>query len=299
MQNVTIDRHKYIGGSDIPIIMGISLFKTRFELLQEKAQIKENAFNGNEYTEYGNAMEPKIREYINETTGSKFTEGKVVDGDIRYHADGYDLESNELLEIKTTSQIKESLDEYKVYLVQLLFGMAQYGATEGILAVYSRPDDFNEEFDKNRLQLFNVYAGNHKELLEQINRAVESFRMDLESIKANPFITEEDLQPTSIIQLTSKITELEKELALMKIREQQLKELKTELKRNMQERGIKKWTTNGGVQITLIEDAPDKTVEEFDSKRFIKENPALAQEYTELKQKKGRAGYVKITLPKA
>ena len=66
MQAVTVDRDKYIGGSDIPIIMGISSFKTRFDLLLEKAGIKENDFAGNKYTEYGNVMEPKIRNFINE-----------------------------------------------------------------------------------------------------------------------------------------------------------------------------------------------------------------------------------------
>ena len=33
MQNVTIDRNKYTGGSDIRVIMGISPFKTRFRNL--------------------------------------------------------------------------------------------------------------------------------------------------------------------------------------------------------------------------------------------------------------------------
>ena len=47
MQNVRVDREKYIGGSDIPIIMGISQFKTRFDLLLEKAGLKENTFDGN------------------------------------------------------------------------------------------------------------------------------------------------------------------------------------------------------------------------------------------------------------
>ena len=65
MQAVTVDREKYIGGSDIPIIMEISPFKTRFDLLLEKAQLKENTFLGNEYTEFGNELEAKIRNYIN------------------------------------------------------------------------------------------------------------------------------------------------------------------------------------------------------------------------------------------
>ena len=47
MQAVTIDRDKYIGGSDIPIILGISHFKSRFDLLLEKAGLQENEFRSN------------------------------------------------------------------------------------------------------------------------------------------------------------------------------------------------------------------------------------------------------------
>ena len=60
--SVKENRDLYIGGSDIPKIMGISTFQTRWELLQEKAGLLENSFEGNSYTEYGNKMEPKIRE---------------------------------------------------------------------------------------------------------------------------------------------------------------------------------------------------------------------------------------------
>ena len=55
--SVKEDRNLYIGGSDVPIILGISPFKTRYELLLEKAQIEESMFEGNAYTEYGNVME--------------------------------------------------------------------------------------------------------------------------------------------------------------------------------------------------------------------------------------------------
>ena len=118
MQNVTDNRHLYIGGSDIPIIMGISSFKKRFDLLLEKAQLKENEFQGNAYTEYGNVLEPKIRDYINESEKNKFLEDKVIKEDLRYHSDGFN--GKVVLEIKTTSQIHNSVDEYKVYLVQNL-----------------------------------------------------------------------------------------------------------------------------------------------------------------------------------
>ena len=42
--DVTIDRDKYIGGSDVPAIMGLSSFRTRWQLLLEKAgENKEEA----------------------------------------------------------------------------------------------------------------------------------------------------------------------------------------------------------------------------------------------------------------
>lgn len=38
-ETVKQDRDKYIGGSDIPVIMNLSPYKTRFDLLLEKATI--------------------------------------------------------------------------------------------------------------------------------------------------------------------------------------------------------------------------------------------------------------------
>jgi predicted phage-related endonuclease len=62
--SVIKDRDKYIGGSDIPILMGISPFKTRWQLLKEKAEPRGDGY-ATEYTspqiEYGNEMEEKIR----------------------------------------------------------------------------------------------------------------------------------------------------------------------------------------------------------------------------------------------
>ena len=120
-KSVKEDRDKYIGGSDIPIIMGISSFKSRFDLLLEKAGLKKDDFDGNEYTEYGNIMEEKIRNYMNELDNTEYKEDKLIKDDIRCHVDGYN--GNLIIEIKTTSNIHDNVDDYKVYLVQLLFYM--------------------------------------------------------------------------------------------------------------------------------------------------------------------------------
>lgn len=296
MQAVTVDRDKYIGGSDIPIIMGISQFKTRFDLLLEKAGIKENDFNGNKYTEYGNVMEPKIREYVNKSFDKEFIEGKHINGDIRVHTDGEDKDC--ILEIKTTSQIHEKLEDYKVYLVQLLFYMQETKKCFGYLAVYERPEDFNEEFDSNKLHIYRLEIKDYKDLLEQINNAVEQFRIDLAKVKENPFITEEELVPVDLTELSNKIVVLENQLVEMKKIEMQSKELKMQLKAAMENKNIKKWETPNGVKITLVADSEDKIIKKFNEALFKENNLDLWDEYSEEVVQKGKAGYVKITLPK-
>lgn len=298
MQAVTIDRDKYIGGSDIPIIMGISPFKTRFDLLLEKAGLKENNFEGNAYTEYGNILEPKIRDYINQKYEFNFIETKTIVDDCRYHADGDDEEKKCMLEIKTTSQIHENVRDYKHYIVQLLKGMMMKDYKKGILAVYERPDDFNEEFDKERLNVYYVEIELYKDWCDEINRAVDQFRIDLVKVKENPFITEEELLPVDLTELSNKIVTLENQLTEMKKVELQVKELKTQLKAAMEKNNIKKWETPNGVKITLVADGEDKIVKKFNEQLFKKNNLDLWGKYSEDVVQKGKTGYVKITLPK-
>ena len=300
MQNVTIDREKYVGGSDIPAVMGISPFKKRFDLLLEKAQLKENDFQGNEYTEYGNALEPKIRDYINESEKKPFLEDKVIKDDLRYHSDGFNGKC--VLEIKTTSKLHDDVNEYKVYLVQLLFGMQMHEVKKGKLAVYARPEDFNEEFDASRLTIYDIDIKNYKDLLEDINIAVDQFRKDLAKLKENPFLTEEDLQPNEVIELSNKVIAFEQQLASYKLLEEQYKAVKEELYKAMQDYQIKKWTTNNGVQITRVDGSEGSTVtvNKFNEEKFKEEHQDLYESYVEEIQqtKKGRSGYLKITLPK-
>ncbi|MBE6145036.1 MAG: endonuclease [Firmicutes bacterium] len=295
MQNVTIDRDKYIGGSDIPIIMGISPFKSRFDLLLEKAGLKDNDFTGNEYTEYGNVMEEKIRNYVNENLGKKFHEGKHITGDIRCHTDGIDYST--VLEIKTTSQIYENLEDYKTYLVQLLFYMFYTNKSNGILAVYERPSDFDENFDSKRLQIFAITTDNYKELIDSINTAVDQFRIDLEKVKSNPLITEEELLPVDLTELSNKVVALENQLAAYKQIEKESKDLKAELKSLMEKHNVKKWITNNGTSITLVPDGTDKEVLKFNETKFKDEHEDIYNEYLETKLQKGKSGYVLITLP--
>lgn len=59
-----------IGGSDAGVIAGVSKYKTPYELWMEKTgQIP--AFNGNEATIWGNALEDAVAEQYSKTTGHK------------------------------------------------------------------------------------------------------------------------------------------------------------------------------------------------------------------------------------
>lgn len=295
-KSVKEDRERYIGGSDSPIILGISPYKTRYELLLEKAGLKEDDFEGNIYTEYGNVMEEKIRSYINEKYDTAFVEGKHIEGDIRCHTDGENKDY--ILEIKTTSEIYENVDDYKAYLVQLLFYMYHTRRHLGMLAVYERPEDFNEEFEKERLHIYSIKIEDYEELIYKINNAVDQFIIDLQKLKENPFLTEEDLLPIDLTKISYEIIALENKLKEYKKIEQEQKELKEQLKKAMEEKGIKSWQTPNGAKITLVEDGKDKEVMKFNEKKFMEENQDIYNKYLESKIQKGKNGYVLITLPK-
>lgn len=299
--DVTIDRDKYIGGSDIPVIMGISPFKTRYELLLEKAGMRESEFSGNRYTEYGNVLEPKIRDYINEQmpTGAKFEPNQVIHGDIRCHTDGFNGYC--VLEIKTTSHIYETLEEYKIYLVQLLKYMQENAVQSGLLAVYERDEDFDTDFDPKKLHIYEVDMEQHISLLNEVNAEIESFRGDLKRLKENPLLCEADFQPNEIVSLSNMVVILESRMAEYKKIEDQYKEMKQKLFESMSKHDVKSWQMPNGTRITRVDGTDEvlETVQEFDLEAFKEEYPDLFGLFqnTVTKRKAGRAGYVKITLP--
>jgi len=308
---VNQDRQKWIGGSDIPIILGISPFKTRWELLQEKAGIKPIEEVDNAYIRYGNAMEGKIRDYINENIvpDSPFVEGKhTEEGEIigvRCHTDGEN--NNTILEIKTTSDVMGNLP---IYEAQLCFYMMNAGPSpfipmdNGILAVYERPEDMSEEFDASRLSVFNYTYTQFVDngLRDKIEEAVDKFISDLKDLKENPFLNEEDLLPMELVEMADKVVVFEQKMAELKAAEEIIKAEKKKLYEQMVKFNTKKWVTLNGTQITRVDGkAPSSNeVEEFNEEKFAEENPELYKQYTEKKTitSKGSSGYVRITLPK-
>ena len=293
---VTKDREKFIGGSDIAGIMGLSPFIDRWTLLQQKAGLKERDFFGNEYTRYGDELEPIVRDYINEKYCRDFEPAVKIDGDLRGNCDGID--EGGLLEIKTTSHVYDTLDGYKGYLVQILFYMKIFNVQHAMLAVYHRNEDFSTDFDPSRLQVIPIDIKDHLDTMDEVEQAIEMFRKDLSELRENPLLCEEDFMPNEIVEVTGKIIELENQLAAYKQMEAELKEFKAKLKVAMEEYGIKTWRLYDNTKITLVPDGEDKEVEEIDLKALQKDHPELFGEgsgYVKRKLKKGRSGFVRIT----
>lgn len=170
--NVTENRHKYVGGSDVPVILGISKFKTQFELASEKMGITKSDFKGNEYTAYGHAMEPQIREYINLTTDYEFIETSTVceERGLRSNTDGVDHEAKTLLEIKTHGAVP-TIDVYKV---QMQLYMFQNDLEQGLLALYERDPEFNLEFDEDRLDT-SIIVKRNDDIIQHILHEIKLF----------------------------------------------------------------------------------------------------------------------------
>lgn len=316
-ESVKQDRDKYIGGSDIAVIMELSPFKKRYDLLLEKAGYKETDFKGNVFTDYGNQMEPIIRDYINGKesiipTEKGFIEGKHVreaeSGEIigvRIHTDGET--DNTILEIKTTSEIFDKVDDYKIYLVQLLFYMVNTGKPFGLLAVYERPEDLSLELDPARLHIYPIRLEDYTDLVEEISDNLERFIEDLVKVKNNPFITEADLLPSEITDIARRILAFEDQLKYMKEIESKIASEKERLKNAMDAANVPSWKTPNGYIITRVKDGEDKVTEseELDLEAIKRDLPELFKPaddggYLVIKKtfKKGAKGYIKITPPK-
>ncbi|MDC3412555.1 DUF1351 domain-containing protein [Terrihalobacillus insolitus] len=184
--NVTKNRDKYIGGSDVSIILGLNKYKTKYELALEKIGITKSDFKGNEYTEYGNIMEPQIREYVNIMNGTTFKEDTRIHDDLRSNTDGYDSEHNLILEIKTHGKTP-TIEAYKA---QMQLYMYQFVVNEGWLALYERPNDFDTEFDSERLKIKQVPRDN--DFIKHMLDAIKDFWEGVEYLKTNLGASEHD-----------------------------------------------------------------------------------------------------------
>ena len=101
-----LDRSQGIGCSDIPAIMGVSPWKTSFQLWEEKISGK-NETRDNSAMKYGREMEPIIRKEVEKKTGVTLEAVKITHPSKPWlwaSLDGYNRDENIVSEFKTASK---------------------------------------------------------------------------------------------------------------------------------------------------------------------------------------------------
>lgn len=197
INDVETNRHLYIGGSDLPSILRLNkqYGKSLMTFAKEKLKIIPSTFRGNEYTRYGQLLEPLVRNYLNSMFGYVFKEDSIIDNVRMYrgNCDGLDKTKKTLLEVKTFGT---KLD-IKLYEPQCQFYMELFDIEECLLVGYKRPEDFYSgilydpntnndgdfkiDFDEKKLVIYKLYRDREK--FKKIEIEIEKFKYLLECLK--------------------------------------------------------------------------------------------------------------------
>lgn len=309
--NVTIDRDKYIGGSDLPTILGLNAkYGTNiFEFAKEKAGIIPNNFKGNQFTKYGQKMEPVIRDYINSVNGVNYLEDTIIDSERGYrgNTDGIDRDADiPILEIKTFG---EELD-VDYYTPQCQFYMETFNQDACLLVGYKRPVDFytgvdydlenddsyfNLEFHENNIVSYKIKRD--PKLWAKIEERIIAFKQAVEKLKENPDMTEAEFNQifygTDLIEMSNKVAKLELELSTMKEVEKEYKKVKEDLYSLFDEKGILSFDTDS-MKITKVNATSYDTVT-IDTARLKEEDEDTYNKYKVVKTT-NKKGYILITI---
>lgn len=308
--NVTVDRHKYVGGSDLPSILGLNLKygKSIFNFAGEKAGIIPNTFKGNQFTKYGQLMEPVIRDYINAKYSANYVEDTIIDLPRAYrgNCDGIDRNADiPILEVKTFG---DELDvEY--YTPQCQFYMETFNKDACLLVGYKRPKDFytgldydlendemyfNLEFDENNIEEHIIYRDN--DAWSKIEGRINAFKNAVTKLKENPNMTEDEFNElfygTEVVTVTNKLAMLEAQFSTYEKLEDEYTKAKNELYKIFDKKGIKSFETDN-IKITKVDPTSYQTVT-LDSKKLKENEPDIYEAYKVTKTT-NRKGYILIT----
>lgn len=294
-KNVTENRRVFVGGSDVPVILGLSKYKSQYELAKEKVGLMPVTYDGNEYTVYGQSLEPQIRDYINAINETNFQPDTVINKElgIRGNCDGADYEESLLLEIKTHGK-KPTMDVYKA---QMQLYMKVFDFSAGWLAMYERPENFDAEFDHDRLKIEVVHYD--EKYANEIIEAINLFWIRCEALNQNTKMSQADFysitgkeSKNEIAILAGQVEEIELQLQSLKELKNQYKSMKEKLYASMESNDIKKFETD---LVTITRILPSKR-ESLDSKKIKEEHPDVFEKY---KKVSNVAGSVRIKLKEA
>lgn len=153
--NSNLDRQKYLGGSDVAAILGISPWKTPLDVYLDKSQPRVETIDPAKQRLFtrGQRMEPYVIDLLAEEESLTIAArgNRYIDKEFGFIAAEIDAETDDgrNIEIKTVSPFKsrewgeQQTDEIPVhYTAQVMHGLMVTGRAECILGVLIGGDDF-------------------------------------------------------------------------------------------------------------------------------------------------------------
>ena len=155
-------RHKGIGGSDAPIILGKSPYKTALELYEEKIMPEPPEEKSNFVADRGNRFEPKIRSLISLTMDIDFEVALVeLPGTpLKVSLDGRSPDRKIIIEIKTVGKDDHELAKQKImpekYIAQVQHELFVTKADVCLYCSYYDKDWNEDNVSAENLEIFEV-----------------------------------------------------------------------------------------------------------------------------------------------
>lgn len=245
--DVTLNRNKFIGGSEIAKIMGLSRWGTPLSVWAEKTgKIPAPDLSDNEAVRMGTRLEQFVADLFTEETGKTVRRAPKVYRHSKYpymvaHIDRIVTGTDELLECKTASTFKkeewEGEEIPQEYILQVMWYLGITGRKIGHIAVLIGGQHFKTKTIEYDEELFNNMVEAAKDFWEnyvltdtppKVGASDETVLAEMFS-DANSFIIE--LYP---VDEKSEIatTDFETKVAYLKELEAQYKNIEAEIKQH-------------------------------------------------------------------
>lgn len=176
VKDVTLNRNKILGGSDIAAVMGKSRYKTPYRLWCEKTGRIENTVSNIEAVQLGTELEEFVAQTFSKRTGKPVRKAPKAyqHPDYPYmvaHVDRLITGSDELLECKTCSAYK--LDEWqnaipKEYVLQVMWYLGITGRKRGWIACLIGGQKFDYKVIEFDDELFNLMVERAKDFYNMV-----------------------------------------------------------------------------------------------------------------------------------
>lgn len=177
-QDVTQNRHLYLGGSDISVVMGLNRYKTPLQLWLEKTQrVQPKDLSNVESVYFGNKLEQFVANEFSVRTGKDVRRAPKFYQHPKYpymvaHIDRLITGEDALLECKTTSAFNKSEWETEEipqeYILQVMWYLGITGRKVGWIAVLIGGQSFKYKQINFDAELFDKMVEKAKEFWEHV-----------------------------------------------------------------------------------------------------------------------------------